>query len=130
MAEHSQQPTFMRAVSDVAADFADLIQKEMRLARAELAEKLSIKLRAGMWMSATALFGLAAVFLIVQAMVFTIAAYGIAMQWACLIVAAGLAVLSAAAYAAGRANAAADLTPTRTLHNVKQDIATAKEQLS
>ena len=130
MAERPQRPTFTRALSDVASDFTDLIQKEMRLARAELAENLSLKLRAGIWMSAAAVLGIGTVFLIIQAIVFAIAANGIAMHWACLIVAAGLTVLGAAAYAAGRADAAADLAPTRTLHNVKQDIATAKEQLS
>jgi hypothetical protein len=30
----------------------------------------------------------------------------------------------------GRADADEDLTPTRTIHQVKQDIATAKEQLT
>ena len=41
-------------MSDVVADFADLVQKEMKLARAEIAEKLSNKLRAGVWLSAAA----------------------------------------------------------------------------
>ena len=119
-----------RALSDVVADLADLFQKEMRLAKAELSEKLSIKAWAGVWMAAAAFFALLAVILIVQAAVFAVATFGFAMHWSCLIVAAVLAAVGAAAFAKGRADAAEDLTPNRTIHQVKQDIAIAKEQLS
>jgi hypothetical protein len=119
-----------RALSDVLADLADLFQKEMRLAKAELSEKLSIKAWAGVWMAVAAVFGLLAVILIVQAAVFAVATFGFAMHWSCLIVAAVLAAVGAAAFAKGRADAAEDFTPNRTIHQVKQDIAIAKEQLS
>ena len=119
-----------RALSDVVADLADLFQKELRLAKAELSEKLSIKAWAGVWMAAAAFFALLAVILVVQAAVFAVATFGFAMHWSCLIVAAVLAAVGAAAFAKGRADAAEDLTPNRTIHQVKQDIAIAKEQLS
>jgi hypothetical protein len=119
-----------RALSDVVADLADLFQKELRLAKAELSEKLSIKAWAGVWMAAAAFFALLAVILVVQAAVFAVATLGFAMHWSCLIVAAGLAAVGAAAFIKGRADAAEDLTPNRTIHQVKQDIAIAKEQLS
>jgi hypothetical protein len=85
---------------------------------------------AGVWMSAAAGLGIAAVLLILQAAVFGIASFGIAMHWSCLIVAAVLAVAAGAAYAKGRSDAREELTPTRTIQNVQQDIATAKEQLT
>jgi len=119
-----------RALSDVVADLADLFQKELRLAKAELSEKLWTKARAGVWMAVAAFFGLLAVVLIVQAAVFAVATFGFALHWACLIVAAGLAAVGAAAFVKGRADASEDLTPNRTIHQVKQDIAIAKEQLS
>jgi uncharacterized membrane protein YqjE len=119
-----------RALSDVVADLADLFQKELRLAKAELSEKLSIKAWAGVWMVAAAFFALFAVTLVVQAAVFAVATFGFAMHWSCLIVATVLAAVGAAAFAKGRADAAEDLTPNRTIHQVKQDIAIAKEQLS
>jgi uncharacterized membrane protein YqjE len=130
MAERVKDTALPRALSDVVSDVADLFQKELRLARTELSEKLSNKLRAGIWMSASAAFGAAAALLTLQALVFAIASYGIAMHWACLIVAAALAALGGFAFAMGRADAVEDLTPTRTIHQVKQDFATAKEQLS
>ena len=119
-----------RALSDVVADLADLFQKELQLAKAELSEKLSIKAWAGVWMAAAAFFALFAVILVVQAAVFAVATFGFAMHWSCLIVATVLAAVGAAAFAKGRADAAEDLTPNRTIHQVKQDIAIAKEQLS
>ena len=69
--------------------------------------------------------------MLIEALVFGIAAgFGIALHWSCLIVAALLAAVAAAAYAKGHADDQEGLSPTRTIQNVKQDIATAKEQLS
>jgi hypothetical protein len=130
MADRLKDTALPRALSDVVGDLVDLFQKELQLARTELSEKLSSKLRAGIWMSASAAFGAGAFLLILQALVFAIASYGIAMYWACLIVAAALAALGGFAFAMGRADATEDMTPTRTIHQVKQDFATAKEQLS
>ena len=129
MAESLKNTALVGAFSDVVGDFADLLQKEMRLAKAELSAMLSAKLRAGMWMSVAALLGIFAALVLIEAAVFGIAAYGIALHWSCLIVAAVLAVVGAAAYAKGSADAREEITPTRTLHQIKQDIATAKEQL-
>ena len=129
MAEGLKNTALVGAFSDVVGDFADLLQKEMRLAKAELSAKLSAKLRAGVWMSLAALLGIFAALVLIEAGVFAIAAYGVALHWSCLIVAAVLAVAGAAAYAKGSADAHEEMTPTRTLQQIKQDIATAKEQL-
>ena len=130
MADQFKDTALPRALSDVVGDLADLFQKELQLARTELSEKLSNKLRAGILDVGSAACGAGAFLLILQALVFAIAAYGIAVHWACLIVAAALAALGGFAFAMGRADAVEDLTPTRTIHQVKQDFATAKEQLS
>jgi putative superfamily III holin-X len=62
--------------------------------------------------------------------VFGIASFGLALHWSCLIVAAVLGAGAAAAFFRGRANAQEELTPTRTINQIKQDIATTKEKLS
>jgi hypothetical protein len=116
--------------SDVVADLSDLLQKEMRLARAELSDKITTKLRAGIWMSAAGVFGLIAILLVLQGIVLGIASYGIALHWSCLIVAGVVAAIAALAYAKGRAGVQEELAPTRTIHQVKQDIAAAKERLT
>ena len=119
------------AFSKVVTDLADLMQKEMQLARAELSEKLSISIRAGVWMSAAAVLAVASGFLIVQASVLGLsAATGIALHWSCLIVAAVLAAAAGAGFSKGRADVPEQLTPDRAINQVKQDLAVAKEQFT
>jgi hypothetical protein len=130
MIEHLKHSALPRVLADVVGDLADLVQKEMRLAKTELSEKLSNKLRAGLWMGIAGGLGLIAFLLIIEGIVFGIASFGIALHWSCLIVAAVLAVAAGGFYAKGAADAREELTPTRTIHQVKQDIATAKEQLT
>jgi hypothetical protein len=130
MADNLKNSALPRALSDVVADFADLFQKEIQLARAELSEKLSLKIQAGVWMATAAALGIVTLLVLVQAAIFGIAsAFGIALHWSCLAVAGLLAVTAAAAFAKGRVDAKEELSPTRTIYQVKQDIATAKEQL-
>ena len=126
-----QFSTLPNAFSKVVTDLADLMQKEMQLARAELSEKLSISIRAGVWMSAAAVLAVASGFLIVQASVLGLsAATGIALHWSCLIVAAALATTAGAAFAKGKADVPDQFTPDRAINQVKQDIAVAKEQFT
>jgi hypothetical protein len=130
MNERIKNTAMVGALSDVVEDLADLFQKEVHLAKAELSEKVSTKLRAGLWMSLTGAFALCAALVLIQAAIFAIASFGIALHWSCLIVAAALGVASAIAFTIGRADAQASVTPTRTLNQVRRDVATAKEQLS
>jgi hypothetical protein len=130
MAEDLRNSALPRALADVIGDLADLVQKEVRLARTELTEKLSLKLRAGVWMAVAGVLGLCVLLLILQAAVFAIASQGIALYWSCLIVAAVVAAAAGAAFAKGRADASEDLAPTHAIRQVKQDIAFAKEQLT
>jgi hypothetical protein len=126
-----QYSSLPNAFSKVITDLADLMQKEMRLAQAELSEKLSISIRAGVWMSAAAVLAITSVFLIVQASVLGLsAATGIALHWSCLIVAAVLAAAAGAGFSKGRADVPEQLTPDRAINQVKQDIAVAKEQFT
>jgi|RhiMetdeSRZDD1v2_1073273.scaffolds.fasta_scaffold643341_3 hypothetical protein len=119
-----------RAVSDVVSDLADLFQKEMRLARAELSEKIANKLHAGVWMSAAGLLGIVSGLLALQAAVFAIASYGFPMHWSCLIVAGVVAAIALMAYIKGRSDAQEELAPNRAINQMKRDISTVKEQLS
>lgn len=131
MADRLKNSTLPGAVSDVVADLADLVQKEVRLARVELSDKISAKLHAGIWMAVAGGIGAIAGLLVVEALVFGISnATGLALHWSCLIVAGALAVIGAAAFAKGQADAREELTPTRTMHQIKADVATVKEQFS
>jgi hypothetical protein len=128
--ERLKDAALPHVVSSVVADLADLFQKEMRLARAELSAKIATKLQAGVWMSVAGVLGFIAALLVVQAAVFGIASYGIALHWSSLIVAGVVAAIAAMSFFKGRSDAKEELAPTRTINQIKRDIATAKEQLS
>jgi hypothetical protein len=118
-----------RALTDLLADLADLVQKEMQLAKAEVTEKIASGLRASVWMVAAAILALIAALLMVEAAVFAIASFGLALHWSCLLVAAVLAAGAAAAFYHARSVVEGDILPTRTAKQITQDIKTAKEQL-
>lgn len=120
----------VRSMTDLLADLSDLVQKEIRLARAEVTEKISAKLQGGGWMAAAAILVLMAMLLVIEAAVFAIASYGVELHWACLLVAAVLAAAAAAVFYHGRSLAEQELLPTRSVRQIKQDIETAKEQLT
>jgi Putative Actinobacterial Holin-X, holin superfamily III len=128
--DHLNNSTLARSLSDVIGDLSDLLQKEMRLARAEISAKLSSKLQASVWMAAAGLLWLLAGLLVVQGLVFGIASFGLALHWSCLIVAAVLGACGAMAYFTGRAKAQEGLMPERTIDQIRQDLSTTKEQLS
>jgi hypothetical protein len=130
MVEHLKNSALPRVLSEVIGDVTGLLQKEIRLAQAEISEKISHKLRAGAWLSATAIAGLTVVMLVVEALVFGIAAYGIAIHWACLIVAAMMAAIAGTAFFLGKADVEESVAPTRSMHNLKRDFSTATEQLT
>jgi Putative Actinobacterial Holin-X, holin superfamily III len=119
-----------RALTELLADLADLARKEMQLAKAEVTEKITSGLRASVWMIAAGVLGLIAALLMVEAAVFAIASFGLALHWSCLLVAAVLAAGGAAAFYHARSVAEDNLLPTRTAKQITQDIKIAKEQLT
>jgi Putative Actinobacterial Holin-X, holin superfamily III len=120
----------VQALTDLFADLADLLQKELQLAKTEITEKLFSRLRASAWMAVAGVLGLIAILLLIEAAVFGIASFGIALHWACLIVAGMLIAAGAAAFFQGRVAAEGELLPTRTAKQISQDIKVAKEQLT
>jgi uncharacterized membrane protein YqjE len=126
----SQQPGLPEVFSEVLSDFADLLRKELNLASAELSSNMSARLRGLIWLGLAGVLALAAFALILGALVAWITTFEISLHVAFMIVAAGVAVLAAIAYLAGRTEAKAELKPRRTINQVRQDIETAKEQLT
>ncbi len=122
--------TLPHTLGDVVSDLAELFQKELQLAKAEISANVLTKLTAGIWMGAAGILGILAVLLLLEAIVFAIASSGIGLPLSSLIVAVGTAAIAAAAFFKGRADAKEDITPVRSVWNIKQDIATAKEQLT
>jgi hypothetical protein len=128
--ERLRHPSLPEVLSEVLGDFADLFRKELRLARAELSSNLSAKFRGVVWLALAGLFGLLALALLLDALVAWITTFDVSLHIAFLMVGAGVALLAVFAYFAGRDQIQAELAPSRTISQVKQDIETTKEQLS
>jgi Putative Actinobacterial Holin-X, holin superfamily III len=122
--------TLTRTLADVLGDLSDLVQKEIRLARAEFTAKITSGVRSSLWMMVAALLGLVAALLVIEAIVFALASFGLALYWACLLVAGVLGGCGAAAFAYGRSAAREILMPIRGVRQISEDIKTAKEQLT
>ena len=130
MADESLWETrLIRAVTDLGADLADLVQKELRLARSEIVQKLTLGLQAGAWFAIAAALGFFAVVLILEALVFGIAAAGVPLWGSCLLVAFVLSVLAAGAFYYARGQSSQDMTPVRSARQFTRAIGTVREQL-
>ena len=128
--EAIRNSTLVRTLGDVLGDLSDLVQKEIRLARAELTAKAASGVTASLWMVVAAVLGFVAALLVIEAIVFALASFGLALYWACLLVAVVLAGCGAVAFAYGRSAAHRMLVPSRGIRQINEDIRTAKEQLS
>jgi uncharacterized protein YacL len=128
--DHLQNSGLTRAATDLLADLAELVQKELQLAKTEISEKITSRLRASAWMVVAGILGMIAALLVVQAAVFALASFGLALYWSCLLVAAVLIAMAAATFFHGRSLTEEDLLPSRTARQITQDIKTAKEQLT
>jgi hypothetical protein len=130
MARELRKPSLPEVLSAALSDFADLFRKELRLAQAELSSNVSTKLWGSIWLAIAGVFALLALALILCSLVAWITTFGVSLHFAFLIVAAGVGLAAVLAYAAGRSEAQAELVPSRTISQVKQDIETTKEQLT
>jgi uncharacterized membrane protein YgcG len=125
-----QNSSLTKALTDLFADLADLVQKELQLAKTEITEKIAARLRASIWTIVAGVLGMVAALLVVEAAVFFIASFGLGLHWSCLLVAAVLAAGGAAAFYHGRSGAEEELLPRRAASQITEDIRTAKEQLT
>jgi Putative Actinobacterial Holin-X, holin superfamily III len=127
MTHDPQDPTSTaRLIAATLSDLADLMQKEGRLARAELVEKAGAGVRSAVCLGVAAIFAFVAFLVAVAGVVFVVASFGLAMQWSCFIVAAALIILAIVLLLVARARAG--LTPERFLAQVRKDVRIAKEQ--
>ena len=125
-----RESAVVRALADLLGDLSDLVGKEMRLAKAEMTEKLTSRLRGMIWMGVAALLGLTAFVLVIQSAVVALARWGLELHWAYLLVAAALAAIGTAAFLQGRSAAQDELLPSRTLAQLTNDLRTVKERVT
>jgi hypothetical protein len=119
-----------RSLGDLLADVTDLMQKEIRLARAEISEKISGRLQAMAWMGAAGLLGLVVALLVIEGIVFALVGWGLSPAISCLLVAAVVALAAVILFYQARSMLAEGFLPDRTGRQISRDIKTAKEQLT
>jgi len=126
-----RRPGVVTLTTAAFSQTADLLQAEFRLARAELAEKMTA-LRAGLILILLgAIFLIAALGMILQALVSVLINAGISPPAAILLVAGGAAVLGLVLFLVGQKRLnPADLTPDRTLNSLSRDSRMVKETLT
>jgi uncharacterized membrane protein YqjE len=117
-------------IAETFSDLSDLIQKEVRLAKAEVSYAVGTSIRASVMMAIGGALGLVALNFLFWCAVFIIACFGLEVYWASFIVAGVLIVIAAGLFIAGRAQMSADeLGLSRTVNQMREDIRTAKEQM-
>lgn len=129
--EPLHRPGVVTLATAAFSQTADLLQTEFRLARAELAEKLTA-LRAGLtFIVIGAVFLIAALGLVLQALVSVLIGAGVSPPVAILLVAGAAAVAGVVLFLMGqnRLNPA-ELTPDRTLNSLSRDSRMVKETLT
>jgi small-conductance mechanosensitive channel len=128
MADDRSQPSIGALFSEVFDQTTHLVRTEIRLARAEISEKLVSTARASGIAAAGGAILLGALYLFLLFFVRLLVAFGIAEHWATLIVAVASAAIGYAVLRTGLAHMSTDrLMPTRTTHSLEKDAAMAKE---
>jgi hypothetical protein len=86
--------------------------------------------KGGAWMAIAGVMGLIAFLFLLQAAVFGLAALGLGLHWAALIVAVVLAAIAAGCFFYGRSLTRESVAPTRAMQQINRDISAMREQLS
>ena len=114
-------------VGNLATDLQDLVRGEVRLARAELDQKLNSLVLAGIWLVGGALVAFAGLVVLLQALAFLLAK--VMPVWvAFLIVGALIVIVGGLLARSGLAMLSLKgLTPNRTMANLQKDANLVKE---
>jgi Putative Actinobacterial Holin-X, holin superfamily III len=117
-------------MTHVASDLAYLVQTEFRLARAEIGEKLSAASNAATYLAIGGVFAVSGLILLLFDIARWLEVAGLPYPWGLLIVAVVALVVGGLLAMAGinRLKGSA-LTPNRTLEQMREDYAVAKEHV-
>jgi hypothetical protein len=113
----------------MVSEVAYLLQTEIRLARAELSEKLSNAANGGAMIGAAAILLLAGLFILLLAAVRWLEIAGLPDQWGLLLVGGAVVAIGLGLVLAGARNfKGSALMPHRTIEQVRADFLIAKEK--
>lgn len=133
MTDINQSPATRRSFADLVSRLIDqmttLAQQEARLARSEVGDAIAKIAASAMTMVVAAALIIAGLVVLLQAAVIALEDHGVSPIWSVIIVGGvtlivGALILSSAVAALKKTN----LTPRRTVAQVRQDVEVAKEQ--
>ena len=131
MATSPEARSIGELLRDLASDSASLVQQEFALARAEAEAKLHQMILASIELLVGALVAFAALIILLDAGVYSLAEAGLQRWLAALIVGGAVAVISFVLVRKGQKDLAATrLAPERTAANLRKDLDLVKEQVS
>ena len=121
MEVHRMDRSIGELFSDLSHQTGDLIRQEMRLAKAELSEKLSDTWRHAAMIGAGVAFGLAAVIAAAAAVALLLIELGVA-PWLSAVITAALMALTAYLLAQSGLSAlrSKNIAPVETMHSLKE----------
>jgi len=126
-----RRPGVVTLTTAAFSQTADLLQAEFRLARAELGEKMADFRAALVMMLIGAIFLIAALGMVLQALVSVLIAAGLSPAVAILLVAGGAAVIGVVLFLMGQKRLnPEELAPDRTIHSLSRDTRMVKETLT
>ncbi len=128
--QQTDDRSFKELLADLTNSVTTLFRKEIELARAELAEKVSEAGIAVGSLAAGGILALAALIVLLQALVIALTELGLAPGWSSLIVGGVVAILAFALIYKGMHDLkASNLAPTRTVEALKRNAHMVKEQV-
>jgi len=130
MAEERNGQSLPDLFSDVLNQVTNLFRTELRLAKAELGEKVGDMASSAGMIIAGAVLLVGAMLLLLQGLVLALVALGLAPIWATFAIAVLVGLIGYFVVLKGLSNLSVQhLTPERTLHSLNRDAAVAKEQV-
>lgn len=130
MAQSERPASTISLVTDALSHISSLFQSELSLAKAEISEKIDLIVQSLVMIIAGAVLAIGGLFLLLQAAIAWLVRAGVPPHWATLIVAAVVLVLAAILVKIGLSSLKMSrLKPERTLRQLGEDAAVAKEQV-
>ena len=124
----ADDPSISTLFSDVIGQVTNLFRTEVRLAKAELGEKLTQSLRAAGFVIGGTVLLVGALYLFLLWLVRLLVVLGVPDQWDTLIVAVVTAAVGYLVVRKGLADlTASNLVPTRSVNSIEKDVGVAKE---
>lgn len=130
MATRQSSRPLTSVVTQIVSDLAYLLQTEIRLARAEISEKISRAAKGGMLIGISAILLLTGILILLLDVVRWLEIAGLPNQWGFLLVGGGVVIAGTILALTGSKHLKGSaLTPDRTIEQVRADFTVAKEHV-